>query len=190
MRWYCAKAKPGQDHIAIANLKRQEFEVYYPQCTIERLRAGKIVRDRVALFPSYVLVRTGLEVSTWRAINGTRGVMRLLSFAEDGTPASVPEGEIETLQEKEQQGKLYISEIVRLRRGDHIRLKFGVSVDQIGEVLRTRGERVEFLLRLLGRKVKCIAPQHALELVATRSRAAVRKPCPKYDDLAMAETVR
>jgi transcription antitermination factor NusA-like protein len=66
-----------------------------------------------------------------------------------------------------------------LYRGDRIRLKFGASVDQIGEVLRTRGERVEFLMRLLGRKVRCIAPVHALELVATRSRAAVRQPWPE-----------
>jgi transcriptional antiterminator RfaH len=170
MRWYCAKAKPGQDLIAIDNLKRQQFQVYYPRCTIERVRGGKVVRESTALFPSYVLIRFGLEISTWRCINSTRGVLRLLSFCEDGSPSPIPEGEIERLEQREKEGKLYISEVIRLRRGDRIRLKVGPSVDQIGEVVRTRGERVEFLLRLLGRKVRCIAPLHTLELVGVRHK--------------------
>src|SRR5262245_19731087 len=164
-RWYVAKTKSGQDRIALDNLKRQLFEVYYPQITIERYRAGRIRRDCESLFPGYVLVRFALETATWRVINSTRGVYRLLSFAEDGRPSALPEGEIERLQEREKQGKLFVSEILTLRRGDQIRLKVGPSVDQIGQVIRTRGERVEFLMRLLGRKVRCIAPMHALELV-------------------------
>jgi len=151
--------------MAIGNLRRQEFETYYPQMTIERLRKGRIQRDKESLFPGYVLLRFGLETSTWKAINNTRGVYRLLSFNKDGRPSALPEGEIERLQEREKQGKLFVSEILTLRRGDQIRLKVGPSVDQIGQVIRTRGERVEFLMRLLGRKVRCIAPMHALELV-------------------------
>ena len=166
IRWYAAKTKSGQDHLALDNLRRQNFETYYPNITIERYHNGKIRRDSEGLFPGYVLVRFALEASSWRVINSTRGVYRLLSFNEDGRPSAMPEGEIETLRRKEQNGQLYISEVVRLRRGDRIRLKVGPSVDQIGEVLRTRGERVEFLLRLLGRRVRCIAPQHTLELVS------------------------
>jgi transcriptional antiterminator RfaH len=170
--WYAAKTKAGQDHIAIANLSRQQFEVYYPQMTIERWRSGHIRRDRESLFPGYVLVSFVLEDQAWRVINSTRGVYRLLSFNEDGRPSAMPHGEVELLMDKERHGQLFISEIMRLRRGDHIRMKFGPSVDQIGEVLRTRGERVEFLLRLLGRKVKCIAPIHALDLVVPRRQAS------------------
>jgi transcriptional antiterminator RfaH len=165
IRWYAAKTKSGQDHLALDNLRRQNFETYYPNITIARYHNGKIRRDSEGLFPGYVLVRFTLEASSWRVINSTRGVYRLLSFNEDGRPSAMPEGEVETLRRKEQSGQLYISEVVRLRRGDRIRLKVGPSVDQIGEVLRTRGERVEFLLRLLGRRVRCIAPQHTLELV-------------------------
>jgi len=167
-RWYCVRAKPGQDQIAIKHLDRQNFTTYYPRMTIERARAGRIVCESVPLFPGYILVHSVMPVATWRTINGTRGVLRLLSFAEDGKPSAVAKGEIEVLQRREKAGKLYISEVVRLRRGDGVRMKFGSAVDQIGEVLWTRGERVEFLLRLLGRKVKCIAPQHALELVSRK----------------------
>jgi hypothetical protein len=84
----------------------------------------------------------------------------------------MPSGEVESLQDKEKQGKLYISEVLRLRRGDLVRLKFGPSTDRIGEVLRCRGERVEFLMTLLGRRSRCIAPLHALDLVQKRHLTA------------------
>lgn len=189
-RWYCVKAKPGQDQIAISHLRRQQFEIYYPRISVERFKAGKVVRESVPLFPSYVLVRFALQVSTWRSINGTRGVLRLLSFNENGQPSAIPPGQIEQLQQAEKSGKLFVSEILRLRRGDRIRMKFGASVDQMGEVLRTRGERVEFLLRLFGRTVRCIAPQHALELVGPRAkqhqRISAAALSPKHDRMAEA----
>src|SRR5262245_26820326 len=172
MRWYAAKTKAGQDAIACANLARQQFTTYYPQMTIQRYRQGRIRLEREPLFPGYVLISLILEDQAWRAINNTRGVYKLLSFNEDGRPSALPDGEVESLQDKEKAGKLYVSEVLRLYRGDKIRLKFGPSVDQIGEVLRTRGERVEFLLKLLGRRVRVIAPLHALDLVARRQVSA------------------
>jgi transcriptional antiterminator RfaH len=166
--WYAAKTKSGQDAIACTNLGRQSFTVYYPQMTIERYRQGRVIREPEPLFPGYVLVSFELDNAAWRAINNTRGVYKLLSFNEDGRPSRMPQGEVESLQDKEKQGKLFITEVVRLRRGDLVRMKFGPSTDRIGEVLRTRGERVEFLMQLLGRRIRCIAPCHALDLVARR----------------------
>ena len=178
-RWYAAKTKAGQDVIAADNLRRQNFEIYYPRMTIERFRNGRIVRESESFFPGYVLIHFELATTTWRVINNTRGVYRLLSFNEDGRPSAMPDGEVEHIQEREKQGKLYISEILRLKRGDKVRMKVGPSVDQTGEVIRTRGERVEFLLRLLGRKVRCIASQHTIELVVGRSVSQCGSYCPR-----------
>jgi len=164
-RWYAARAKPGQERIAIDNLKRQDFEAYYPRMTIERAKHGRVVRESEALFPGYLLIRFALATASWRAINSTRGVIRLLSFAQEGTPSPLPAGEIESLQEREKAGQLYVSEVVRLRRGDEVRIKIGWATDQIGTVVWTKAERVRLLLRLLGQEVSVIAPQHALEFV-------------------------
>jgi len=170
--WYAAKTKAGQDGIACTNLSRQSFTIYYPQMVIERYRQGRITRETEPLFPGYVLISFQLDNTQWRAINNTRGVYRLLSFNEDGRPSRMPDGEVELLMNKEHSGKLFISEVLRLRRGDLVRMKFGPSLDQIGEVLRTRGQRVELLLNLLGRQLKCITPSHALELVPRRVQPA------------------
>ena len=168
-RWYAVRTKPGQEHIASECLSRQEFKAYYPRITVERAKHGRIVRDSEGLFPGYVLVMFRLAISSWRAINNTRGVIRLLSSSVEAPPLPLPIGEIERLQERERTGQLFISEVVRLRRGDRVRIKFGWAVDQIGTVVSTRAERVNLLLALLSREVRLIAPSHALELVSRAS---------------------
>lgn len=159
MHWYAAKTKTGQDHVAIENLRRQEFHTYYPKVIIDG--AGRTE----PLFPGYVLIRFEVSDHLWRVINNTRGVRRLLSFSADGRPSLLVDTEVEALQRRESTGNLRIPDIRRPRPGDRVRLIAGPSFDMIGRVVRTRGERVELLLHLLGRKVKCIAPEHTLEIV-------------------------
>ena len=164
--WYAARAKPGQEHIALDCLARQNFTAYYPKITIERARGGRVVRDSEGLFPGYVLVMFSMAVSSWRAINNTRGIIRLLGGNSDGSfPVSLPEREVERLQERERRGELFISEVIRVRRGDKVRIKFGWAVDKIGTVVSTKKERVNLLVALLGGDVRLVAPQHALELI-------------------------
>lgn len=168
-RWYAAKTRSGQDRVAVDNLTRQNFETYSPRLTIERMRNGRITLRSESLFPGYVLIKSTMDACAWRIINSTRGIVRLISFSQDGNPSALPIGEIELLKQREILGKLHVSEILRFRHGDQIRMKVGSSVDQIGEVVRTRGERVEFLMHLLGRRVRCIAPMHQLDLVGRRA---------------------
>jgi transcriptional antiterminator RfaH len=165
LRWYAARAKPGHERVAMVNLARQDFPAYYPQITIERRRRDRIVNDTEPLFPGYILIQFELAVGAWKAINGTRGIIRLLGFGDEGTPSPLPIGEIERLQDRETSGSLCVSEVVRISRDDVCRIKFGNAVDKIGPVLRTRGERITLLLDLLGRKVPVTVPMHALEVV-------------------------
>jgi transcriptional antiterminator RfaH len=164
-RWFCARSKPGQEQIALDCLGRQNFVTYFPQMTVERAKRGRIVRDAESLFPGYVLVLFAMAVEHWRAINNTRGVMRLLGSGPEGPPSPLPHGEIERLMQREKRGELFISEVVRLRRGDKVRIKLGWAVDQIGTVVSTKRERVNLLVSLLNRECRLIAPLHALELV-------------------------
>ena len=164
-RWYCARTKPRQEHIAVDNLRRQAFETYHPKISIERIRNGKIAVTREPLFPSYVLIRFALSDDAWRSINSTRGVSALLGFGEDFRPSPLPVGEVESIQDRERKGLLFISEVKRVKKGDRVRLKFGLATDQIGTVLFTSHERVTLLLSMLGQKTRVIAPLHALEVV-------------------------
>jgi len=170
--WYAARAKPSQERVALDNLKRQNFQAYYPLIQFEKAKNGKVVRTTEGLFPGYLFVNCFLEPAAWRLINSTRGILKLLSFSQDGKPAPVPNGEIEKLQLQEKSGEFVISEIVVFKKGDFIKIKNGPSAGRVGQVIRTRGERVEFLLQLLGRHVRCIAPQHTLDLVERERKSS------------------
>ena len=166
-RWYAARHKPLQAHIAMEHLRRQNFEPYAPLIRIERLskRDGRIVIDSESLFPSYLLIRFNLTDAAWRAINSTRGILHLLSASPDARPSALPVGEVESIQAREKKGLLFVSEVKRLRHGEKVRLKYGVAADQIGTVICTRAERVTLLLNLLGRQVRVYTPLHAVEVV-------------------------
>jgi len=166
-RWYAARAKPNQEKTALENLTRQDFITYYPRIHIERIKRGKIIKEVEGLFPGYLFVNVVLEPSAWRTINSTRGILRLLSFSQDGRPSPVPRGCIEALQKREIAGEFRIPMAARFRKNDTVRIKNGPSTGEVGRVVATKGERVEFLISLLGRKVRCIAPQHILYLVGS-----------------------
>jgi transcriptional antiterminator RfaH len=174
LRWYAARAKPGQERLALENLSRQEFTAYYPRIHIERFKKGKIIKEVEGLFPGYLFVNVALDPAAWRTINSTRGIMRLLSFSQDGRPSPVPPGHIEALREREISGEFLIPMAARFRKNDTVRIKNGPSAGKTGRVLATKGERVEFLFNLLGREVKCIAPQHILYLVGKGDSIPVR----------------
>lgn len=73
----------------------------------------------------------------------------------------VPDVEVERLKQQEKQGE---SDRF-LRIGDRIKLRNCSTFQPTGRVIAARGERIEFLMRLLGRDVKCIAAHTALYLV-------------------------
>jgi len=168
VRWYVARTKPRQEATAIEHLTRQNFAVYFPQISIERMRRDRISIEHEAFFPGYVLVQFVLADATWRVINSTRGVAKLLVFGQDGAPTPMPPGVVEQLQVREKRGQLFKSEIKRVRRGDQVRLKIGPAASQIGRVIFTRGERIELLLNLLGRQTRIKAPLHVVEIVEQR----------------------
>lgn len=171
-RWYVARARSGQERIALDNLSGQSFETYYPTIHIERYRKTRIVETQEGLFPGYLFVKFGIEETRWRAINNTRGILKLLSFAQDGTPSPIPAGEVEYLQaqEKHRQLQKYV------KTGDQVRLRRGPGLP-LSYVIGTSGKRVEFLMHLLNREVRCKALRDTLYVVAKDTDSvSVRKP--------------
>jgi transcription antitermination factor NusG len=63
------------------------------------------------------------------------------------------------------QGKLKVSEINDIRKGDTVRIKEGPFANAQALVTYTKQERAEFLLSLLGREIKVVGSVASLELV-------------------------
>jgi transcriptional antiterminator RfaH len=82
--WACAQTKPRQEEIALRNLQRQNFTVFYPFFMVPRTRHGIASGQYLAkpAFPSYVFVQLDDDYINWSPINFTLGVRRLLTYAE------------------------------------------------------------------------------------------------------------
>lgn len=88
-RWYLAQIKPNAFQIAERNLRRQGFAVFAPTLAQTVRRMGRTIAEQRPLFPGYLFVGFAPETAPWRAINGTYGVSRLVSFSA-AVPAEVP----------------------------------------------------------------------------------------------------
>ncbi|WP_426183721.1 transcription termination/antitermination protein NusG [Rhizorhabdus sp. FW153] len=165
--WYVAQLKPNAGAIAERNLRRQGFELFVPQerCAVRGATAFRTVRR--PLFPGYVFVRAGADMvvpsAALRAVNGTQGIVRLVSFGAN--PAPLPPGFVEALIDRYDEGGR-MAPPPPLREGDRVRMASAPFVDMIGSIEKVGAERrVWILLDLLGTKVRLSASSDDLALV-------------------------
>ncbi|MGB1548045.1 MAG: transcriptional activator RfaH [Alphaproteobacteria bacterium] len=162
-RWFVARTHPQAEAKAAAHLRRQGFEVYLPRYAKTRRHARREERIAAPLFPRYLFVCLDLDRHRWRAINGTRGVERLICQGE--RPAPVPMGFVEDLKQQERaDGLLAPAGLVLFERGAHVRLVDGAFAERIGIYERmTADQRVVLLLNLLGRELRLTVPLEAVD---------------------------
>jgi Transcription antiterminator len=150
-RWYVVHTRPHSEARAIANLEHQAFHVFCPRVPKTVRHARKLSRSMAPLFPDYVFVHLDAARDRWRSINGTRGVVRLISQGD--IPAPVPNGVVEALQTRADSHGV-ISWISSLKLGQTVRISDGPFAGLVGtlESLDEAG-RVHVLLQLMGRSV-------------------------------------
>lgn len=96
--WYVAQTEPRAEDRAIAHLERQGYQVFCPRYR-KTVRHARNARQILApLFPNYLFLHLDTSRDLWRAVNGTRGVMRLISQGE--APAPLPHGIVGDLLSK------------------------------------------------------------------------------------------
>jgi transcriptional antiterminator RfaH len=150
-RWYVAQTQPRAESRAAAHLERQGYSVFCPRYrkTVRHARKAKSVLG--PLFPNYLFLRFDPAHGAWRTVNGTRGVVRLISQGE--TPQPLPCGVVEDLLARTQAGGV-MDWAPTFKIGQAVRIAEGPFVDLVGklELLDATG-RVRVLLDLLGRSV-------------------------------------
>ncbi|MFT5329601.1 MAG: transcription elongation factor/antiterminator RfaH [Parasphingorhabdus sp.] len=159
-RWYAAQVQPRKEQLALAHLRRQRFVSYCPIIKrIRRLRKQSLSTAE-PLFPGYVFVALDCEREPWRSINGTIGVLRLVSFGLQ--PAVMPRGFIEQLQYLAgDDGHVQFDEV--LRPGDGVRIVGGPFDGLCGSLASSGGrERVTVLLQILTGETKVTLPRSSL----------------------------
>jgi transcriptional antiterminator RfaH len=163
MRWYVVYTKQGQERLAEGNLRNQGFETYLPRlATRRKQRRGVSIAVTVPMFSRYLFVRLNVEEGPWRAVNGTYGVVSLVSFGD--RPAPLSDAVIDELKNRESDdGVVHLAKIDPFRPGDAVALADGPMSDLRGLcAARTDGERVVVLMSLLGRQVPVRVAQDRL----------------------------
>jgi transcription elongation factor/antiterminator RfaH len=164
LRWYVVQSRARQEKLAQLNLEAQKFEVFLPQI-LKTVRHARRHREiRAAVFPGYLFIRLDPDRHSWRSVNGTIGVSRLLTANE--RPAPAPIGVVEALLTYvDAYGFCQISR--DLVAGQRVNVVNGPFVRLMGEVLSMddRG-RTRVLLEIMGGKVITLFERRSLEAVA------------------------
>lgn len=159
-RWYAAQVQPRKEQLALAHLRRQRFAAYCPTIEQTRRARGRPVSSAEPLFAGYVFVALDCEREPWRSVNGTIGVLRLVSFGTH--PALLPRGFVERLQDLAgEDGHVRFDE--GLKPGDGVRI-VGGPFDGLCGLLASSGarERVTVLLQMLSGDTKVTLPRASL----------------------------
>jgi transcription elongation factor/antiterminator RfaH len=150
--------QPYAEDRAIDNLARQSFTTFCPRVRKTVRHARKLAHILAPMFPNYLFVRLDVLRDHWRSINGTRGVVRLLTQGD--TPIPVPAGIVEGLKVRVDWENV-VDFTPALQAGDTVRISGGPFAELIGtlEYLDEAG-RVCVLLDLMGRAVSVVMRTH------------------------------
>ncbi|MBR9886064.1 MAG: transcription/translation regulatory transformer protein RfaH [Oceanospirillales bacterium] len=96
MTWYALQHKPAQGDRAVQHLQNQEIACFYPKIEVEKIKAGKRTKRLEPLFPGYIFVKLEQTDPMWAKLRSTRGVLRIVSFANK--PAAIADGVIEHIK--------------------------------------------------------------------------------------------
>ena len=119
MTWYALQHKPAQGDRALAHLQNQDIACFFPKITVEKIKAGKRTKKLKPLFPGYLFVNLEQTDPIWSKLRSTRGVIRVVSFANK--PAPISDGVIQHIKDSldsvAEQGGIKPGQAVQLNEG-------------------------------------------------------------------------
>lgn len=119
MTWYALQIKSAQGDRALANLQNQDIACFYPKISVEKIKAGKRSKKLEPLFHGYLFVNLEKTDPMWAKLRSTRGVLRIVSFANK--PAPIPDDVIQHIKDSlhtaAEQGGIKVGQSVELEDG-------------------------------------------------------------------------
>jgi transcription elongation factor/antiterminator RfaH len=147
VRWYVVYTQPHREFRAQAQLAAQGFRTFLPRYRKTIRHARRLMTVNAPFFSRYLFVALDLGQDQWRSVNGTWGVVSLIS---DGTfPIPLPQGVIESLIDaSDTSGFVKLGDALQV--GERVRVLTGPFANLVGELVRLDGaQRVQVLLQLL-----------------------------------------
>ncbi len=160
--WYVVQTQTRKEEFAAHHLRNQDFEVLLPTYMKQRRHARRIDQVRKPLFPGYLFVRFNLNTTRWRAINGTIGVIKLISSGD--TPLPVRDDIMTEIKGRCDAQGIITLDTARLTGGDRVKVCHGAFIDCEGLFIEMADDkRAILLLNLLNQNVTASVP---LEMIS------------------------
>lgn len=158
--WYLLQCKPRQDERAHLNLIQQNYVIFHPQLTSERVIRGRRQRVLESLFPGYLFIQLS-RTDNWAPIRSTRGISRIVEFNHG--PATVAEHVIEHLRERCVESSASSADEA-LKPGEPLQFISGPLSPLEGVFIAPQGaERVMILMQFLNREQSVCVPLNIVE---------------------------
>ena len=163
-KWYLVQTKPGAHFAALKNLEKQGFEIFLPLVQKTAKKRGKFVEKTVPLFSNYLFLGTKLNEVSWKSINATRGVSKIITM--DGKFRAVQSKIIEALKSRcDPQG--FLRTQCEIATGDTVRIEKGSFVDFVCKVEAiSDSQRVWVLMEMMQQKTRTKIPLGYLSKVS------------------------
>lgn len=161
-QWFLAQLKPNAWRVADRNLRRQGFATFNPRERRTIVRRGRFVTEPSPLFPGYLFVKFDPATASWRVINSTYGVARLVMF-EAHKPRVVPTALVESIMARcDGEGCLVPPDEVE--PGTEVRITAGPFADFTATVESIAPDkRVWVMLEVMGRETRVLANAEAVK---------------------------
>ncbi|MBW8308977.1 MAG: transcriptional activator RfaH [Candidatus Paracaedibacteraceae bacterium] len=162
-QWFAVHTQPQKEWLASQELKRQGFEVYYPKFLKTRRHARRTDEIITPLFPRYIFVAFDLEETPWRCINGTRGVVHLLT--NNNKPVCLPAQIIIGLKDRETPlGVVPLETLSLFTGGNKVRIVEGAFEGYNATIIaQSDQQRVQLLIEFMGRQLQLGIPVQMIE---------------------------
>lgn len=152
VKWFLAQSKPNSHAIAERNLTRQGFKTFLPMREETARIRDRFVTKLRPLFPGYLFVALDLGAGSWRAVNSTFGITKLVSLGNAPTP--VPCDLVTALMQRcdpQDPGKT-------LQPGDQVALTHGPFADVMATIDSIAPDRrVWLLMDVMGAQTRVFA---------------------------------
>lgn len=162
-QWYVVYTQPSKESFAYDNLCAQDYEVFYPVFMKKTSHARKIQFVKAPLFPRYMFVNFDKQACAWRAINGTKGVVSLLSFGEQ--LGVVPTSLVNQLRgHSDINGFIDLMDIESFQPNDQVEIIDGPFKGHLGKFLsKPDSDRVQILIDFMQREMSVCVHKSAVK---------------------------
>ena len=159
-RWYVVRVKPNCDRMAYSAMRREGFELYFPQVDIPVQNSQPV---RVPMFPGYLFLRCDIMGDDLPVISRLPGVFGWVRV--DGDIPDIPDDAIERLRSRVESFRSSGGMWERFKAGQLVRVAQG-RLEGLATVLvepKSPRDSVRVLLEFMGRQVQATVPWHGLE---------------------------